>query len=324
LRLRGVDQQLVVHEGTRTVAGFLEGKNVAVTGAGSGIGKAVALACAAEGARVVVADYGVAMDGSNPTSEVADGVVRQIQAAGGTAVAVAGDVSEMATGEAIVNAAVDNWGSIDGVVCVAGILRERMLFNMSEAEWDDVVRVHLKGTFTVFRHAMAIMRKQPTGGSLVGFTSGAFIGSTAQANYSAAKGGIVSLTKSAALTGLKYGVNANIIAPVAKTRMSDQVPFGLEMGEPEDVAPMVVFLLSDQAKDISGQMYTCVGPRVSIWNQPHEVRSMFAPGMGRWTPEQIADVLPRTIKTEEHPFLAELASRMRQMEERKAAEAAKG
>jgi NAD(P)-dependent dehydrogenase (short-subunit alcohol dehydrogenase family) len=311
-------------EGDTQVAGFLEGKNIAVTGAGSGIGKAVALLAAAEGARVVVADYGVAMDGSNPTSEVADGVVAEIEAAGGTAVAVAGDVSEMAVGEAIVNAAVTNWGSIDGVVCVAGILRERMLFNMSEAEWDDVVRVHLKGTFTVFRHAMAVMRKQPTGGSLVGFTSGAFIGSTAQANYSAAKGGIVSLTKSAALTGLKYGVNANIIAPVAKTRMSDQVPFGLEMGSPEDVAPMVIYLLSEQAREISGQIYTCVGPRISVWNQPVEVRSMFAPGLGRWTPEQIADVLPRTIKSEEHPFLAELASRMRQMEERKAAEAAKG
>ena len=306
------------------MAGFLEGKNIAVTGAGSGIGKAVALACAAEGARVVVADYGVSMDGSNPTSEVADGVVQQIKDAGGTAVAVAGDVSEMAVGEAIVNAAISNWGSIDGVVCVAGILRERMLFNMSEAEWDDVVRVHLKGTFTVFRHALAVMRKQPTGGSLVAFTSGAFIGSTAQANYAAAKGGIVSLAKSAALTGLKYGVNANIIAPVAKTRMSDQVPFGLEMGEPEDIAPMVCYLLSEQAREISGQIYTCVGPRISVWNQPKEVRSMFAPGMGRWTPEQIADVLPRTIKSEEHPFLAELASRMAQMEARKAAEAAQG
>ena len=306
------------------MAGFLEGKSIAVTGAGSGIGKAIALAAAAEGAHVVVADYGVSMDGSDPTSAVADGVVAEIKAAGGTAVAVAGDVSEMATGQAIVDAAISNWGSIDGVVCVAGILRERMLFNMSESEWDDVVRVHLKGTFTVFRAAMAVMRKQPTGGSLIGFTSGAFIGSTAQANYSAAKGGIISLTKSAALTGLKYGINANIIAPVAKTRMSDQVPFGIEMGMPEDIAPMVVYLLSDQAKEISGQIYTCVGPRISVWNQPKEIRSMFAPGMGRWTPEEIADILPRTIKTEEHPFLAEMASRMKQIEERKAAEAAQG
>jgi hypothetical protein len=156
----------------------------------------------------------------------------------------------------------------------------------------------------------------------VGFTSGAFIGSTAQANYSAAKGGIVSLTKSAALTGVRYNVSANCIAPVAKTRMSDQVPFGLEIGMPEDIAPMVMYLLSDAGRSISGQIYTCVGPRISVWNQPIEVRSMYAPGGGRWTPEQIAEALPRTIKQEEHPFLAELASRMQQMQERKAAEAA--
>jgi NAD(P)-dependent dehydrogenase (short-subunit alcohol dehydrogenase family) len=303
------------------VAGYLEGKNVAITGAGSGIGKATALACGAAGARVVVADYGVAMDGSDPKSEVAESVVAEITAAGGTAVAVAGDVSNMDVGQQIVDAAVSNWGSIDGVVCVAGILRERMLFNMSEEEWDDVVRVHLKGTFTVFRAALAVMRKQPTGGALVGFTSGAFIGSTAQANYAAAKGGIISLAKSAALTGMRYNVSANCIAPVAKTRMSDQVPFGIEMGEPEDIPPMVMYLLSDEGRSVSGQVYTCVGPRISVWNQPLEVRSMFAPGGGRWTPEQIAEALPRTIKQEEHPFLAEMERRMKELEARKAAEA---
>jgi len=301
------------------VAGFLEGKNVAVTGAGSGIGKAVALACAEEGARVVVADYGVSMDGSDPTSEVADAVVAEITAAGGTAVAVAGDVSEMATGQAIVDAAVGNWGSIDGVVCVAGILRERMLFNMSEAEWDDVVRVHLKGTFTVFRAATAVMRKQDTGGSLVAFTSGAFLGSTAQANYSAAKGGIVSLAKSAAMAMKRFNVNANIIAPVARTRMSDNVPFGFETGEPGDIAPMVMYLLSDPGRQVTGQIYTCVGRRVSLWNQPAEIRSIWAPG-DRWTPEELADVVPRTIKWEEHPFIADMDRRMKEMADKKAAE----
>jgi NAD(P)-dependent dehydrogenase (short-subunit alcohol dehydrogenase family) len=305
------------------VAGFLDGKNIAITGSGSGIGKAVALACAAEGARVVVADYGVSMDGSDPTSEVADAVVAEITAAGGTAVAVAGDVSEMATGQAIVDAAVNNWGTIDGVVCVAGILRERMLFNMAEEEWDDVVRVHLKGTFTVFRAASAIMRKQPTGGSLVGFTSGAFIGSVAQANYSAAKGGIVSLTKSAAMGLKRYNVNANVIAPVAKTRMSDNVPFGIEMGEPGDIAPMVMYLLSDAGREITGQIYTCVGPRVSVWNQPAEVRSIFAPGE-RWTVQQLAETVPRTIKFEEHPFIADIERRMKEQAALKAAEAAGG
>ncbi|MEE2697953.1 MAG: SDR family NAD(P)-dependent oxidoreductase, partial [Actinomycetota bacterium] len=132
------------------MSGHLTGKNIAVTGAGNGIGRGIALACAAEGANVVVADYGVSLDGRDPSSEVADGVVAEITAAGGTAVAVAGDVSKMEVGQQIIDTAVDNWGSIDGVVCVAGIVRERMLFNMSEEEFDDVVAVHLKGHFTLY------------------------------------------------------------------------------------------------------------------------------------------------------------------------------
>ena len=252
----------------------LEGKSVAVTGGGRGIGRAVSLACAAEGANVVVADYGVGLDGSDPSSEVADAVVAEIRAAGGEAVAVAGDVSEFEVGAAIVEAACDRWGSIDGVVCPAGVLRERMLFNMSEQEWDHVVAVHLKGHFNVYRAALARMRKQPSGGSLVGFASGAFSASTAQANYSAAKGGVVSLTRSAAMTAasirLRGGpaINANCIAPVARTRMSENVPFEIETGAPEAVAPMAVYLLSDAGRDVNAQIYTVVGRRISVWNQP--------------------------------------------------------
>lgn len=299
---------------------FLDGKNIAITGAGAGIGKAIALAAAAEGANIVVADYGVAMDGSNPTSEVADNAVVEIKALGGQAVAVAGDISQFDVGEEVVAAACDNWGSIDGVVCPAGVLRERMLFNMSEDEWDHVVAVHLKGHFNVYRAALARMRKQGTGGSLVGFTSGAFTASTAQANYSAAKGGIVSLTRSAAMTAaslrLRGGpaINANCIAPVAKTRMSENVPFEIETGEPEDVAPMAIYLMSDAGRHINAQIYTVVGKRISVWNQPMEVRTMTADG-DRWTCEQIAEALPGRIGQEPNPFIDDLERRMAEMAE---------
>jgi NAD(P)-dependent dehydrogenase (short-subunit alcohol dehydrogenase family) len=266
--------------------GYLDGKTIAVTGAGRGIGRAVALACAAAGANVVVNDYGVGIDGADPTSEIADAVVAEITAAGGEGVAVADSVTTMEGGARIVQTAVDRYGRIDGVVCVAGILRERMLFNMSEEEWDPVIETHLKGTFTVFRAAAPIMRAQKSG-TMIGFTSGAFAGSVAQANYSAAKGGIVSLTRSAALGMQKYGVTANVIAPVAKSRMSGNVPFGIEMGEPEDVAPMVVFLLGDAARNVTGQVYTANGGKIGVWNQPVEVREMTKDG--RWTPEEIAE-----------------------------------
>ena len=282
---------------------MLEGKSIAITGSGRGIGRAVALACAEAGANVVVADYGVGMAGEDPTSEIADAVVKEIADAGGTAIAIADDVSTMEGGARVVQGAIDAWGSIDGVVTCHGILRERMLFNMAEDEWDDVVRVHLKGTFAIFRAASPVMRKQGSG-SLVAFTSGAFQGSVAQANYSSAKGGIVSLVRSAALGLYKYGVRANAIAPVARTRMSENVPAGLaEIGEAEDVAPMIVFLLSDEAKDVTGQIYTAVGSRVAVWNQPAEVRSMTTEG--RWTPEEIAKRIDE-IGQEEMPLLAPL------------------
>ncbi|GHI06923.1 short-chain dehydrogenase [Streptomyces cellostaticus] len=287
---------------------FLAGKVVAVTGAGRGIGRAVSLAAAAEGAKVVVNDYGVSTDGTSPTSEVADTVVKEIEAAGGEAVAVADDISTMAGGQRVVEAALSSYGRLDGVVCVAGILRERMLFNMSEEEWDPVVATHLKGTFTVFRAASAVMRRQKSG-TLIGFTSGNHQGSVSQANYSAAKGGIISLVRSAALGLNKYGVTANAVAPVARTRMSAGVPMELkEIGEPEDVAALVVYLLSDPAKEqgITGQVYTIAGPKIAVWAQPRELRAAYA--SGGWTPETIAEFLPGSVGVDPMPMLAQLAA----------------
>lgn len=302
------------------MAGHLTGKNIAVTGAGNGIGRAIALACAGEGANVVVADYGVSIEGSDPSSEVADAVVAEIAAAGGTAIAVTGDVSQMEVGQRIVDTAVENWGTIDGVACVAGIVRERMLFNMSEEEFDHVVAVHLKGHFTLYKAASAVMRKQETGGSLVGFTSGAFVASTAQANYSAAKGGIVSLTRSAAFALRRYGVNANCIAPAAMTRMSENVPFEIEAGGPEAIAPLAVFLMSDAARDITAQIYTCTGKRIAVWNQPAELRHMLATDGEMFTVDEVVEKLPADIGVEEMPMFADLERRMKEMAEKKAAE----
>ncbi len=285
---------------------FLAGKVVAVTGAGRGIGRAVALACATEGAKVVVNDYGVSIAGEKPTSEVATAVVKEIEAAGGEATAVADDVSTMTGGQRIVDTALARYGRLDGVVCGAGILRERMIFNMTEEEWDPVVATHLKGTFTVFRAASSVMRRQGTG-TLIGFTSGNHQGSVAQANYAAAKGGVISLVRSAALGLHKYGVTANCVAPVARTRMSANVPLELkEIGEPEDVAALVVYLLSERARavGITGQVYTVAGPKIAVWAQPRELRAAYAEGS--WTPERIADLLPGTVGTDPMPMLDRL------------------
>jgi NAD(P)-dependent dehydrogenase (short-subunit alcohol dehydrogenase family) len=278
------------------VSRYLEGKSIAVTGSGRGIGRAVALACAEAGASVVVNDYGVSIDGKEPTSGVADEVVAEIKKSGGKAVANANSVATMEGGASIVKSAIDAFGRIDGVVCVAGILRERMLFNMAEEDWDPVIATHLKGTFTVFRTAAAAMREQKAG-TLIGFTSGAYAGSVAQANYSSAKGGIVSLVRSAAAGMHRYGVTANCIAPVARTRMSANVPMEIGgIGDAEDVAPMVVYLLSDKARQITGQVYTVSGGKIAVWNQPVEARAMFKEG--RWTPEEIEARLPGTVGVE--------------------------
>jgi NAD(P)-dependent dehydrogenase (short-subunit alcohol dehydrogenase family) len=262
----------------------------------------------------VVNDYGVAIDGSEPKSEVADEVVDQIRSDGGEAIANISSVAEMAGGESIVQSAVDEFGRIDGVVCVAGILRERMIFNMTEDDWDPVIATHLKGTFSVFRPASAIFRKQKSG-TLIGFTSGAFAASVAQCNYSSAKGGIVSLVRSAAAGLHRYGVTANCVAPEAKSRMSGNVPMDREFGEPEDVAPLVSFLLGDGARHITGQVYSINGGKIGIYNQPREIRTMWK--RGSWTVDEIAANLDSKLGQEPMPILA-ILEEMRAAAQKKA------
>jgi NAD(P)-dependent dehydrogenase (short-subunit alcohol dehydrogenase family) len=167
-----------------------------------------------------------------------------------------------------------------------------------------VIATHLKGTFTVFRAASAVMRQQRAG-VLIGFTSGNHQGSVSQANYSAAKGGIISLVRSAALGLHKYGVRANAVAPVARTRMSANVPMELaEMGEPEDVAALVVYLLSERAEGVTGQVYTVAGAKIAVWAQPRELRAAYA--SGGWTPEKIAEFLPGSVGVDPMPMLLRL------------------
>jgi NAD(P)-dependent dehydrogenase (short-subunit alcohol dehydrogenase family) len=263
--------------------GLLDGKVVVVTGAGRGIGRAIALAAAEVGANVVVNDYGVTIEGREPSSKIADAVVDEIDHGGGTAVASAETVTTMTGGAAVVQAGLDAWGRVDGVVTCAGILRHRPFREVSEEDWDDVVDTHLKGTFTVFRAAAEVMARQDAGGSLVAISSGLVHGDPDRANYRAAKAGVVALMLSVALAGEADGYRANAIAPIADTRMTQQAK--VDAPPPEDVAPLAVYLLSDLASRVNGRVISISGDRLAGWSQPTEVHPLHTDG--RWTPEGI-------------------------------------
>lgn len=293
--------------------GVLEERVAAVTGAGRGIGRAVAIALAREGAKVVVNDPGVAVDGSGSDQAPADEVVATIRAAGGEAVANYASVATMEGGESIVSTAVDAFGRIDILVNVAGILRDRMIFNMTEQEWDDVIAVHLKGHFTTIRAAAPLMRDQRYG-RIVNFTSMAGLrGTSGQANYASAKAGITGLTRAVARDLGRYGVTCNAVAPAALTRMVAQVPqealekrakagiaaprrvdqTDLAQRTPEHIAPMVVYLCSEAAGNVNGNVFFVSGGEVSILHQPMPWRTIVKHGMwefselARYVPEQL-------------------------------------
>jgi NAD(P)-dependent dehydrogenase (short-subunit alcohol dehydrogenase family) len=276
--------------------GLLDGKVAAVTGAGSGIGRAVALGLGAAGASVVVNDYGVSVDGRDPSSAPADAVVKQIESAGGRAVACAESIATMAGGKAVVDAALQRFGDLHIVVCCAGILRERMIFNMSEEDWDAVIAVHLKGHFTVMQPATRHMREKRAG-RIITFTSTAGLeGSPGQPNYSAAKEGIVGLTRSTALAMAKYGVTVNCISPTADTRMTQRLPDerrGQAMAPPEAIAAVVTFLSSDRASHVTGQVIGVRGNDVSLFSHPAPIRQVTS--REPWTPEAFADIYDRAL-----------------------------
>ena len=276
--------------------GMLDGKVAVVTGAGSGIGRAVAVGLAAAGAAVVVNDYGVSVDGREPSSEPANAVVKEITARGGRAVANAQSIATMAGGRAAIDQALTSFGDLHILVCCAGILRERMIFNMSEEEWDAVIAVHLKGHFTVMQPATRHMREKRAG-RIITFTSTAGLeGSPGQPNYSAAKEGIVGLTRSAALAMAKYGVTVNCISPTADTRMTQRLPDerrGQAMAPPEAIAPVVAFLASDRAAHVTGQVIGVRGNQVTLYSHPAPLRPITS--REPWTPEALADIYDQAL-----------------------------
>jgi len=276
--------------------GLLDGKVAVVTGAGSGIGRGVALGLAAAGASVVVNDYGVSVDGREPSSLPAETVVKEIAAKGGRAVASAENIATMAGGRAAIDAALGSFGGLHILVCCAGILRERMIFNMSEEEWDAVIAVHLKGHFTVMQSATRHMREKRAG-RIVTFTSTAGLeGSPGQPNYSAAKEGIVGLTRSAALAMAKYGVTVNCISPTADTRMTQRLPDerrGQAMAPPEAIAPVVAFLASDRAAHVTGQVIGVRGNQVTLFSHPAPLRQVTS--REPWTAESFADIYDHAL-----------------------------
>jgi len=282
----------------------LDGRVAIVTGAGRGIGRSVARLLASEGASVVVNDLGAAVDGSGHDSGPAHDVVAEIAEAGGKAVANGADISVFAAAENLVQTAIEEFGRLDILVNVAGILRDRMVFNMTEQEWDDVIRVHLKGTFNTTRFASAhwrSLRDSSAQNRIINFTSVSGLhGAPGQPNYAAAKMGIVGLTWSSARALGKYGVTVNAISPGAATRMTDSVPTDrrrtrpeVDEWSPDNVAPIVAYLASERSGWITGRIIHSSGYEVSLYSNPEPVVRIV--GTGPWQPDALAEQVERSF-----------------------------
>ncbi|MBI3328794.1 MAG: SDR family oxidoreductase [Nitrospinae bacterium] len=281
---------------------IVKDKVAVITGSGRGIGREIALLMIKEGAKVVINDVGTDLSGKGLDPGVADAVVKEIKEAGGEAVANYDSVATYEGGKNMIQTALKTFGKLDIVVHVAGILRDRMVFNMSEEEWDDVIRVHLKGTFNVCQPATALFRQQKSG-RIICFSSVSAAGNTGQANYAAAKAGILGFVRTVAKEMAKYNVTVNAIWPGADTRMTASVPerareLRTQAGvtvqprradrHPRHVAPVVVYLASDDASDITGQCVAVTGDRMQIISHPEPVRTAFSPG--GWTVEKLQEL----------------------------------
>lgn len=287
--------------------GLCEGRVVIVTGAGRGLGRAHAIELARHGAKVVVNDLGVTLDGREPSEGPAAEVVQEIRALGGEAIASAADVADFEQSGAMVKAALAAFGRLDAVVNNAGFVRDRMFANASEDEWDAVMRVHLKGHFCVSRHAAAHWRDEAKAGRrvdarIVNTSSGAGLqGSVGQSAYSAAKGGIASLTLVQAAELGRYGVTANAIAPSARTRMTETVfadmmkkpESGFDPMDPANVSPLVAWLASAEARDVTGRVFEIAGGLISLadgWRTGPKVERP-----SRWHAEEIGAAVHELI-----------------------------
>ncbi|HEX3706545.1 MAG TPA: SDR family oxidoreductase [Mycobacteriales bacterium] len=283
--------------------GICDGRVVIVTGAGGGLGRAHALAFAAEGARVVVNDIGTSREGEGSSTGPAQAVVDEIVAAGGEAVANTDDVADWDGARALVQTALDTFGGLDVLVNNAGFLRDRMLVGMSVEEWDAVVRVHMRGHFCTLRHASEYWREQTKAGAtvdarIINTSSGAgLMGSVGQGNYSAAKAGIVGMTLVASAELARYGVTVNAIAPAARTRMTEvampdmmKVPeTGFDAMAPENVSPLVVWLGSPDSREVTGRVFEVEGGIVCVadgWQHGPKIDKG-----ERWSPADLGSVV---------------------------------
>ena len=276
---------------------LLEGKVALVTGGGRGVGRGIAIALAQAGARVVVNDLGATLNGQASGEQPALEVVAAIQAIGGDAAVDGGSVADWNAAHKMVEGAVERFGRIDIVVNNAGILRDVMFHRMSEAEFDTVVAVHLKGSFNVSRAAAPHFKAQGSGVYVHMSSTSGLIGNFGQANYAAAKLGIAALSKSIALDMAKFKVRSNAVAPFAWTRMIDSIPAttpeqkkrieGLKKLVPEKVAPCVVALCADAASDVTGQIFGVRNNEIYLFSQPRPIRSAHR-GEG-WTPESVLE-----------------------------------
>jgi NAD(P)-dependent dehydrogenase (short-subunit alcohol dehydrogenase family) len=288
--------------------GMLDGRVAVVTGSGRGIGRGIAMALAAAGAKVVVNDLGATLDGEGTEKAPSDQVVDEILSKGGVAVSNYGSVADWDQAHAMIDQAVDAFGRIDILVNVAGILRDRMLFNMTEAEWDAVIAVHLKGMFNCTQAASVKFREQRYG-RVISMSSVSALGSAGQPNYGAAKAGILGLTWSTANAMARYGVTCNAILPSGATRMIDSTPRAREEFErtgiwpseaakgterdPDNVAPLIVYLASEGAAHVNGQAFHSWGFGYTLLAQPTPMRRIEADR--RLTPDEIASHFDATI-----------------------------